>query len=186
MRDERRGRKDGDAVSLVQVAQAAGYDARDAVHLSGVWRGKVSSAFAEDRSMTTHAVNEKSHMRLGRNEPERNCLNTGSRKRRMKMKKKKSVSKKKYVIVRTYSAGVFAGYIESRKGKEVVMTEARRLWYWKGASSLSQLAMEGVKCPLECKFPVAMDRVELTEVIEIIDVTPAAKASIDGVPVWKQ
>jgi hypothetical protein len=100
--------------------------------------------------------------------------------------KKKAKSKKKYVIVRTHSAGVFAGYIESRKGQEVVMTEARRLWYWKGAASLSQLAMEGVKYPLECKFPVAMDRVELTQAIEIIDVTEKAKASIASVPEWKQ
>jgi hypothetical protein len=94
--------------------------------------------------------------------------------------------KLRYVIVRTYSAGVFAGYLVSRKRKEVVMKEARRLWYWKGASSLSQLAMEGVKCPLECKFPIAMNRVELTEAIEIIDCTKEAKESIDSVPVWKQ
>lgn len=99
---------------------------------------------------------------------------------------REKMKKKKYVIVRTYSAGVFAGFIESRKGQDVVMTKARRLWYWKGASSLSQLAMEGVKCPLECKFPIAMDRVELTQAIEIISVTPNAKKSIESVPVWKQ
>lgn len=98
------------------------------------------------------------------------------------MKKKKS----KYVIVRTTSAGVFAGYLESRKGQEVVMKKARRLWYWKGASSLSQLAQEGIKCPLECKFPVEMDLVELTQAIEIIDVTKKAQESIASVPVWKQ
>lgn len=93
--------------------------------------------------------------------------------------------KNKYVIVRTQSAGVFAGYIQSRKDQEVVMTEARRLWYWSGAASLSQLAMEGVKNPHECKFPIAMDRVELMQVIEIIDVTAAGKKSIENVPVWK-
>lgn len=43
----------------------------------------------------------------------------------------------KYVICRTYSAGVFAGYLESRNGQEVVMRNARRLWYWDGAASLS-------------------------------------------------
>jgi hypothetical protein len=90
----------------------------------------------------------------------------------------------KYVIVRTYSAGVFAGYLESRKDTEVVLTNARRLWYWKGAASLSQLAMEGVSCPLECKFPIAVDRVLLLEAIEILDVTQKAKACIEAVPVW--
>jgi hypothetical protein len=93
---------------------------------------------------------------------------------------------KRYVIVRTYSAGVFAGTLESREGKEVVMTNARRLWYWDGAASLSQLAMEGVKNPENCKFPCEVDRVELTEAIEILDCTDAARESIAGVPVWKQ
>lgn len=91
-----------------------------------------------------------------------------------------------YKIVRTYSAGVFAGYIESRDGQEVVMREARRLWYWSGASSLSQLANEGVKEPSDCKFPAVVDRVVLLQAIEILDATKQAKKSIDGVPIWKQ
>ena len=92
-----------------------------------------------------------------------------------------------YKIVRSYSAGVFAGEIESRSddGRRVVMRNARRLWYWNGAASLSQLAMEGVKFPNECKFPCEVDRVEVLEVIEILDATEAAKQSIAGVPVWK-
>ena len=90
------------------------------------------------------------------------------------------------MIARTYSAGVFAGYLKSRKGKEAVLTNARRLWYWSGASSLSQLAMEGVKRPDECKFPVEVDEVTLTEVIEILKVTDKAKENIAQVPVWKQ
>lgn len=96
------------------------------------------------------------------------------------------MSKKlKYVIVRTYSAGVFAGELVSRKGQEVVMKNARRLWYWKGAASLSQLAVEGVKYPTECKFPIAVPRVELPQAIEILDVTPKAREIIEEVPVWK-
>lgn len=92
----------------------------------------------------------------------------------------------KYVIVRTYSAGVFAGFLQSRSGKEVVLTNARRLWYWKGAASLSQLAMTGTSNPAGCKFPVAVDRVELLEVIEILDCTDAARKSIESVPVWAE
>lgn len=94
--------------------------------------------------------------------------------------------KKKYVIVRTYSAGVFAGYLESRKGREVVMSKARRLWYWTGAASLSQMAMEGTSSPDTCKFPCEVDRVELLEVIEILDTTKKAQDSIKNVPIWKQ
>lgn len=92
---------------------------------------------------------------------------------------------KPMVIVRTYFAGVFAGELVSREGKEVVLQNARRLWFWAGASSLSQLAMEGTSKPLSCKFPCAVDRVILTEVIEVIDMTKKAVASIAGVPIWK-
>jgi hypothetical protein len=94
-------------------------------------------------------------------------------------------SKEKYVIVRTYSAGVFAGTLVSRDGKEVQLADARRLWYWAGAASLSQLAVDGTSKPTECKFPIAVPSVTLTEAIEILDVTPKAETSIKGVPVWK-
>jgi hypothetical protein len=99
-------------------------------------------------------------------------------------RKKKEMKKLKYVICRTYSAGVFAGYLVSRKGQEVVMKDARRLWYWKGAASLSQLANEGVKYPAECKFPTPVSIIELTQAIEILSVTPQAQKIIESVPVW--
>ena len=93
--------------------------------------------------------------------------------------------KGKYCMVRTYSAGVFAGTIVSRKGKEVLLKNARRIWYWKGAASLSQLATHGTSCPKECKFPTPVASVLLTEVIEIIPITLEAKKSIESVPEWK-
>ena len=93
--------------------------------------------------------------------------------------------KSTYVIVRAYSAGVFAGNLVSRKGKEVVLSNARRLWYWAGAASLSQLAIDGTSKPRECKFPKPVDRVTLTEAIEILDVTERAMNSITGVPEWR-
>ena len=91
----------------------------------------------------------------------------------------------KYVIVRTYSAGVFAGYLEKRTGQEVILRKARRLWYWEGAASLSQLAEEGVKNPDKCKFPCEVERVELLQVIEILDCTKKAQDIINSTPVWK-
>ena len=90
-----------------------------------------------------------------------------------------------YRIVRTHSAGVFAGYIESRVGMEVVMRKARRLWRWSGAATLSQLAEEGTKSPESCKFPQEVDRVELLQAIEILGVTKKAQESIASVKVWR-
>ena len=90
-----------------------------------------------------------------------------------------------YVVVRTYSAGVHAGELVSRNGKEVVLRNARRIWYWEGAASLSQLAMEGVSKPQNCKFAVPVTEITLTEAIEIIPAMDKGIASIKGVPSWR-
>lgn len=92
----------------------------------------------------------------------------------------------KYCIVRTYSAGVFAGYVEKREGKEVTIRKARRIWYWEGACSLSQLSKDGTTLPNKCKFAVEVDNVLVTEAIEIIECTEKAMKSIQGVPEWKK
>jgi len=90
-----------------------------------------------------------------------------------------------YVIVRTYSAGVFAGTLIQKDGDTVVLHDARRLWYWEGAASLSQLAEEGVKTPENCKFPVEVKEVILLGVIEILKTSDEARKSIAEVPVWE-
>jgi hypothetical protein len=90
-----------------------------------------------------------------------------------------------YIICRTYSAGVFAGTLVKRDGKEVTLKDARRLWYWDGAASLSQLSQEGVKKPDACKFPMEVPEVILTEAIELLPVTPQARRSIADVAIWE-
>jgi len=92
----------------------------------------------------------------------------------------------KYVIVRTYSAGVFAGILMSKNGKEVLVKDARRLWYWEGASSLSELAVKGVAKPDKCKFPCEVEEIELSEAIEILPCTKKAEDSIKSIKEWKQ
>jgi len=91
-----------------------------------------------------------------------------------------------YIIVRTYSAGVFAGTLEKKEGKEVTLSNARRIWYWAGAASLSELARKGTSKPNECKFPVAVAEVVLSEAIELLAVSAAARKSIEAVPIWSK
>ncbi len=105
--------------------------------------------------------------------------------RKDSLKKAEELDGMPYQVVRTHSAGVFAGYVESRNGQEVIIRKARRLWYWDGAASLSQLAEEGVKKPDSCKFPCEVDNVVVTQAIEILDCTERAKKSIQGVKVWQ-
>lgn len=92
----------------------------------------------------------------------------------------------KDVLVRTYSAGVHVGTLKSREGKEVVLTNARRIWYWDGAATLSQLSIDGTSKPQNCKFPAAVPEILLTEAIEIIPITDKARESLAGVKVWSQ
>jgi hypothetical protein len=92
-----------------------------------------------------------------------------------------------YCIIRTYSAGVFAGYIDRKiKGKERTIYNSRRIWKWQGAASLSQLAIEGTSKPENCKFPCVEPEKDLLEVIEIIPITEKAKKSIESVKIWKE
>lgn len=90
------------------------------------------------------------------------------------------------MMVRTFSAGVFYGEMVKREGKEVIMRNARRVWYWDGAASLSQLAQSGTSKPENCKFPEPVTEVILTEAIELIAVTEKALESLNSVTIWKK
>ena len=92
----------------------------------------------------------------------------------------------KYVIVRSYDAGCFAGYLSYKKEREVELKKARRLWYWSGAASLSQLAMEGVSNKSNCQFPCEVDSIIIDNVCEVIDTTEKAKKCISEVAIWKK
>ena len=92
----------------------------------------------------------------------------------------------KYCIVRADRAGVFAGYVKNREGSEVTLLQARRLWYWDGAATLSQAAEEGFSKPQNCKFPQEISEILILGVIEVIPTTQKAQKSIKGVNVWKQ
>ena len=102
----------------------------------------------------------------------------------VKKETKPEINGMKAVIVRTYSAGVFYGYLESQIGQEVVLKQARRMWQWFGAS-LSECAQSGTPDISKCKFPEKVDTVKLLNAIEILDLTEKAKASLDSVAIWK-
>lgn len=94
----------------------------------------------------------------------------------------------KFYIIRTYSAGVWFGNIKSLNGSVAIVTNARRLWYWSGAASLSQLAVEGTKRPNDCKFTVTItdeEGVYLPQVIEVLPCTESAVENIKAVKEWK-
>jgi len=84
----------------------------------------------------------------------------------------------KFVIVRCHDAGVHAGFLESYNGRECILTESRRLWYWKpenNASFLSGVATEGLHQDSKIGPPI---KIHLTENCEIIECTPICQTSI--------
>ena len=80
------------------------------------------------------------------------------------------------VIVRTVSAGVHIGSIESRSGSELVLLNARRLWKWSGAFTLNKVALSGVKRS-DSRISIPVPRITLLGVIEIIPVAAGVNLS---------
>ncbi len=92
-------------------------------------------------------------------------------------------------IIRANRAGVFYGYVESRRGDEAVLTDVRRVWKWDGAASLSQLAVEGIcakrRSSGDNRFTVTVPRMTVLGVIEVIPCTREAMEVLDAMPVWR-
>ncbi len=104
-------------------------------------------------------------------------------------KEKKSMTENfigKKVIVRGDRSGVFFGTLAERDGREVKLEKCRRLWYWDGAASISQLAKDGTTRPDNCKFTVVVDEIVIFDVIEIILCDTKAIKSIEEVEEWKR
>ena len=91
----------------------------------------------------------------------------------------------KKVIIRGDRSGVFFGTLVDKNGREVKLTDCRRLWFWSGAASLSQLAVDGVKNPDNCKFTVTVPEIVILDAIEIIPCTDKAVEVITSTYEWR-
>lgn len=91
----------------------------------------------------------------------------------------------KKVIIRSDRAGVFYGTLKERNGDEVVLNDCRRIWFWDGAASISQLAVDGTSKPDNCKFTITVDEICVLGVVEIIPCTDKSIKSIEGVKEWR-
>lgn len=87
----------------------------------------------------------------------------------------------KKVIIRTYSAGVHYGTLESVDGEQVILSSAIRIWKWAGAFTLTELSSVGTKKPDECKFSIPSKKPITLTMIEILECTEEASKSIESV-----
>jgi hypothetical protein len=93
-----------------------------------------------------------------------------------------------FSIIRADRAGVFLGKIIEQNGSTVVITNARRLYYWSGALDVITIAHSGVSNPSRCKFSAQLgddDKSTILNVIEHHPVTTSALNAINSIPVWK-
>src|SRR3990167_3144769 len=92
-------------------------------------------------------------------------------------------------IIRSYGAGVFLGYVAEQKselnGVNIILKQAKRIHYWDGACSLTQLALEGTKVPQNCRITESVESQFIANVIEIIPVTSKASKNLDEVKICK-
>lgn len=88
----------------------------------------------------------------------------------------------KKCVVRTYTAGVWFGEVAEKSGNEVILKNARRMWYWHAAKSisLSAVALYGIDQD-KSKIIEAVPTVWL-EAIELIPASDKAITSIEGAP----
>lgn len=101
-----------------------------------------------------------------------------------------NISDLKNVLIRSYASGVHIGLLKSQQdtlsGKNVVLLNSRRVYYWDGAATLSQLAMEGSNKPRNCKITMEVNEIEVMNVIEIIPITEKAFNNFNSIKAWKQ
>ena len=76
------------------------------------------------------------------------------------------------VLVRCRNAGVHVGTIKSRDANVLVLEQANRIWRWRGAHDLNDVAMNGVNRKEYTRISVMVPQVTLTcsDVCEVIPV----------------
>ena len=86
-------------------------------------------------------------------------------------------------IVRCDRAGVFYANVTKREGSEAELSNARRIYYWRGAATLSQLANEG--CSAQSQITVSVPTMTVLGVIEVIPCSEKAVKVLDGIREWR-
>lgn len=87
-------------------------------------------------------------------------------------------AKKQVVVVRTYSAGVHVGTLVECKGQEVILRDARRVWRWRGANTLHELALRGASTTEYTRISEPVPEILLTQATEVIPASKEAAANL--------
>lgn len=90
----------------------------------------------------------------------------------------------KQIIARIERAGVFHGTLDYIDSDIIRLKDARRLYYWEGALSVTDMAAKGIKGG---KVTVPISTVEFLtdQIVELNECSVDATKSIESIKPWK-
>ena len=91
----------------------------------------------------------------------------------------------KKIIARINRAGVFHGTLAAKDAETTTMTDVRRIYYWQGPISVTDMSVTGVKAGSEVTLPAKRVEFETAKVIELIECSAEASKSIESIEPWK-
>ena len=102
----------------------------------------------------------------------------------------KKTAEQPYVIVRCTQAGVHAGYLVKQTKEHLILRDSRRIWYWNGAASLSEIAVYGLNPAKSGSSKIAAKlqkshQLYQRDVCEVIGCTEDGQKCLEGMPEWR-
>lgn len=91
----------------------------------------------------------------------------------------------KKIIARIDRAGVFHGTLLAKDEETTTMTDVRRIYYWQGPLSVTDMSVTGVKAGSKVTLPARCVEFETAKVVELIECTAKASESIENIEPWK-
>lgn len=90
------------------------------------------------------------------------------------------------VLIRSYASGVHFGTLTSLEhtlsGTVVTLENSRRIHYWEGACSCTQIALDGIRSG---RVALALPSIMIINAVEIIPLSDAAIQNLENQPVWQ-
>lgn len=91
----------------------------------------------------------------------------------------------KHVIVRSNMAGIFFGILAKKNGQELTLQKVRKFYYFSGANTVEDLAIQGALNPDNCKLTVEVDELVISDYVQILPCTKAAINNNKNIKIWK-
>ena len=90
----------------------------------------------------------------------------------------------KKIIARIDRAGVFHGTLDHIDNEIIRLKDARRIYYWEGALSVTDMAANGLRAG-KISAPVTKVEFMTSKVVELNECSNEASSSIEAIKVWK-